>query len=357
MNKAINSIPAVTIGLDLGDRFSYYVVLNKAGKCVTEGRVATTQVALHALFSSYAKARVAIEVGTHSPWISRLLQPLVAEVFVANTREVRRISQSVSKSDRVDAETLARLARADPQLLSPIQHRSARTQSDLLIIRARDGLVRARSMLVNQTRGLAKSFGFRFPKCSAETFANKARKDLPVHMRASLGPILRTIADLTRRIREMDTKVETLAQKRYPHTQLLQQVSGVGPLTSLAYVLTIEDPRRFRKSRMVGPYVGLRPRRDQSGERDPQLGITKTGDSHLRRLLVQSSQYILGPFGPDTALRRWGLNLAARGGKKAKKRAVVAVARKLAVLLHRLWVTAEVYEPLRQSDKKKIKAA
>jgi len=112
-------------------------------------------------------------------------------------------------------------------------------------------------------------------------------------------------------------------------------------------VLTLEDPGRFRQSRAVGPYLGLCPRRDQSGGRDAQLRITKRGDAMLRRLLVSGAQYILGPFGPDTDLRRWGLRLAARGGKNAKKRAVVAVARKLATLLHRLWVSGATYQPLR----------
>jgi transposase len=143
--------------------------------------------------------------------------------------------------------------------------------------------------------------------------------------------------------------IEQLCQEHYPETHHLRQVSGVGPITALAYVLTLDDPDRFRKSREVAPALGLVPKRDQSGDRDPQLRITKTGDSYLRRLLVGSAQYILGPFGPDCDLRRWGLKLAQRGGKNAKKRAVVAVARKLAVLLHHLWVTGEVYDPFYHS--------
>jgi len=132
---------------------------------------------------------------------------------------------------------------------------------------------------------------------------------------------------------------------------LLKQVKGVGTQIALTYLLTIEDPHRFAKSRDVGCFLGLRPGRRDSGESQPQMHISKEGDPYLRTMLVQGAHYILGPFGADSDLRRWGLKLAARGGKNAKKRAVVAVARKLAVLLHRLWVTGEVYEPLHNSHK------
>jgi transposase len=164
--------------------------------------------------------------------------------------------------------------------------------------------------------------------------------------------VLETIASLTHKIRRYERHIEQLASERYPETCLLRQVSGVGPLTALSFVLTLEDPGRFRRSRSVGAYLGLRQRQSQSGEQDPELRITKAGDHDLRRLLIGSAHYLLGPFGPDTDLRRWGLALAARGKKNAKKRAVVAVARKLAVLLHRLWVTAEVYEPLRNHGRR-----
>jgi transposase len=158
---------------------------------------------------------------------------------------------------------------------------------------------------------------------------------------------VKTVADLSGQIRNYDKQIETMAEQRYPEVKILTQICGVGVLTALTYVLVLEDPHRFKKSRSVGAYLGLRPRLNQSGQSDRQLRITKAGDSLLRRLLVGSGQYILGPFGPDCDLRRWGLTLAARGGKNAKKRAVVAVARKLAVLLHRLWITGEAYEAFR----------
>jgi transposase len=157
---------------------------------------------------------------------------------------------------------------------------------------------------------------------------------------------LEQIGSLTQRIRDYERRLETICQERYPETELLRQVEGIGPLTALTFVLTLEDPYRFEKSRCVGAYLGLVPASDQSGDRDPQKRITKEGDEMLRRLLVGSAHYITGPFGSDSDLRRHGEKIASRGGKNAKKRAAVAVARKLAVLLHRLWVSGEVYDPL-----------
>jgi transposase len=257
------------------------------------------------------------------------------------------IHKNQRKNDKVDARTLARLVRADPELLYPIHHRGIEARESLVLLRARDSLVCARTKLINAVRGLVKSMGGRIRDCSAEAFDRVAAEELPKGIRKTLEPLLEQIGSMTRQIRRYDKDVSRAAEKDYPETELLKQVGGVGDLTSLAYVLTIEDPKRFRKSRDVGAYVGLVPKQDDSGDTQKQLRITKTGDKMMRRLLVGSAHYILGPFGEDCDLRHFGLKLAARGGKNAKKRAVVAVARKLAVLLHRLWVTAEVYEPLR----------
>jgi transposase len=235
-------------------------------------------------------------------------------------------------------------------LLSPIHHRSPEAQADLAVLRSRDAIVRSRTLLINHARSIVKSSGARLPSCSADSFAHKVPPDIPETLHPALLPILETIASLTQQIREYDRRIEQLCQDQYPETKLLRKISGVGPLTALGYILTLENPDRFHRSRDVGPAIGLVPRRDQSGDQDPQLRITKTGDAYLRRLLVGSAQYILGPFGPDCDLRRWGLKLTERGGKNAnraaeRKRAVVGVARKLAILLHHLWKTGEVYDP------------
>jgi transposase len=268
---------------------------------------------------------------------------------VANARQVQLISASSRKADGVDAEMLARLARVDPQLLRPIRHRSEEAQKHLTVIRIRAALVEARTGLVNSARGLAKALGERLPSCDTDQMDVDTAAALPAEVSRLLRPLLEEVESLTDKIKQLDEEIEQIARTEYPETQLLRQINGVGVLIALTFVLTVEDRERFAKSRDVGCYVGLRPKRSASGERDPQLGISKEGDIYLRKLLVQGAHCILSRRGPDSDLKRWGLKLAERGGKNAKKRAVVAVARKLAILLHRLWVTAEVYEPLRNS--------
>ena len=349
MNDATTSEAKMTIGLDLGDRHIQMCVLSADGEVIEESRLVCRPAALHARFLAASPTRVVIEAGTHSPWVSRLLAEIGHEVIVANPRKLRLIYENDSKSDRVDAEYLARVGRLDPALLSPLAHREASTQADLAVIRSRDALVKMRAGLVNHVRGSVKAAGGRISKCSTDTFPKTAADKLPAKLAPALAPVLDTIAHLTEQIRAYDRQIERLCEEKYPETKALVQLKGVGELTALAYVLTIEDPARFPKARSVGSYLGLRPRQAQSGAADPQLRITKAGDDMLRRLLVGSAHYILGPFGPDTDLRRWGLSIAAGGSKAAKKRAVVAVARKLSVLLLRLWVTGEVYEPLRNA--------
>jgi len=347
----------LTIGLDLGDRSSAYCVLNEAGEIIFERKLATTPEAMKQVFASLPRCRLAMETGTHSPWVSRLLTALGHEVIVGHAQKVRLITKSRRKDDRLDARTLARLARIDPELLSPVKHRSAQAQLHLTEIRGRAVLVSARTALVNAARGLVKSYGERLRKCGTQQFSRETTKGLSTGLREALDPLLQEIESLNDRIKEYDRRIEKMAKQTYPETALLKQVKGVGDIIATAYVLTIEDAHRFRKSRDAGCFVGLQPGRRNSGESEPQMRISKEGDEYLRTLLVQGAHYILGPFGEDSDLRRWGLKLSARGGKNAKKRAVVAVARKLAVLLHRLWVSGEVYEPLRNSQKPMSAAA
>jgi transposase len=339
----------LTVGVDLGDRWSSFCILGLDGEKLTEGELRTTQEDFAEFFQSMAAARVVMEVGTHSAWVRDVVASCGHEVLVANPRQMEGPKRRKRKNDRIDAHKLARVGRMDPQSLFAIEHRSVEVRQDLMAVRARDAVVAVRKDLINTTRGLVKSMGARLPKCSTRSFAKKVEGALPAEVREVLLPLLRLVEKLSSGIQEYDERIEKLASEKYAHTELLRQVKGVGALTSLAYVLTLEDPQRFVKSRDVGPYLGLVPKQEDSGDRQPQLRITKMGDMMLRRLLVGSAHYILGPFGPDTDLRRYGLRLSERGGKNAKKRAVVAVARKLAVLLHRLWVGGEVYEPLRQA--------
>jgi transposase len=316
-----------------------------------EGRLRTSPETFKRRFASEWPMRIAIEAGTHSPWVSRVLEECGHEVLVANPRKLRLIYANKRKTDEIDAENLARLARVDPRLLYPLKHRGEDSQAHLAIIRSRQALVDCRTQLVNHVRGAVKSFGARLPKCSARSFHKRASEHIPEALRPALGPILEVIASLTERIRDYERELETISKEHYPETELLRQVEGVGTLTALTFVLTVEDPYRFERSRSVGAYLGLVPASDRSGDRDPQKRISKEGDQMLRKLLVGSAHYILGPFGHDSDLKRHGEKIASRGGKNAKKRAVVAVARKLAVLLHSLWASAEVYEPLRNAHR------
>ena len=351
--------PMTTAGLDLGDKYSYLCLIDsQSGEVIEEGRLRTSPEAFRRRFASERPPmRIAIEAGTHSPWASRVLEECGHEVLVANARKLRLIYANKRKTDEIDAENLARLARVDPKLLYPLKHRGEDSQAHMAIIRSRQALVDCRTQLVNHVRGAIKSFGHRLPKCPARSFHNKAAEHIPEALRPALGPILEQIGSLTQRIGEYDRKLETISKESYPETDLLRQVEGIGPLTALTFVLTLEDPYRFEKSRSVGAYLGLVPAADQSGNRDPQKRISKEGDEMLRKLLVGSAHYILGPFGSDSDLRRHGQKIASRGGKNAKKRAVVAVARKLAVLLHSLWVSGEIYEPLRNTHRSRVRAA
>jgi transposase len=337
----------MTAGMDLGDNYSHLCLIDtESGQLIEGSRLRTTPEAMRRRFDSERPLHVAIEVGTHSPWVSRLLTECGHEVLIANPRKTRLIYGERRKTDKLDAEKLARLARADPELLYPVEHRGCDSQAHLAVIHSREALVRSRTQMINHVRGTVKSFGYRLPKCSTPSFHKKVPGHLPSELGEVLGPIVESVGSLTEKIKDYDRRIEELAAQRYPETELLRQVSGVGSLTALTFVLTLEDPQRFAESRSVGAYLGLAPGTDQSGEQDPQKRISGEGDEMLRRLLVSSAHYILGPFAPDSDLRRHGEKIAERGGKNAKKRAVVAVARKLSVLLHRLWVSGEVYEPL-----------
>ena len=340
-----------TVGMDLGDRNHMICMLNAEGDVLQQTSIACTLKGVRKFFERLDPCLVAIEAGTHSAWVSRLLEELGHEVLVGNPRKLRAIWDSDEKDDVRDAELLARIARLDRKLLHPIHHRGKRAQCALAVIKARDMLVKARSALILHVRGSAKALGERIRPCGAETFHKRLKQEMPEDLRPALEPILKSIEELTGRIRHYNTLIEQMGVEKYPETKTLRAIAGVGPLTALAFVLTLEESARFEKSRDVGPYLGLTPKRDQSGQTDKQLAITKAGDALLRRLLVGCAQYILGAFGPDCDLRRFGLKLAARGGKNAKRRAVVAVARKLAVLLHRLWKSGATYAPFYQQNR------
>ena len=341
IRKSERRLPEETIGIDLGDKMSHYAILSGEGTLVEEGTFRNQPESIRLHFSG-KPARIALEAGSQSAWISRELEQLGHEVIVANARQLKWITAGDNKHDRIDAQKLARLARVGKDLLAPIEHRSAEQQADLSVIRSRDALVRARTLLVNAARGIAKGVGHRLPRTITLTFGKRAIKALPEPLRPVLEPLLAQIDNLSEGIAEYVGRIDAIAARR-PEVKPLTSVPGVGTLTALTFTLTIGRASRFQRSRDVGSYLGLRPRRQQSGARDPELGISRAGDSYLRKLLVQCAHHILGRFGPDTALRQWGL--AKAGGSGATKRAIVAVARKLAVLLHSLWASGENFKP------------
>lgn len=335
---------AAFVGCDIGDKFTELCVVDRTGAVIEARRVRTTKPALVHAIQKHRLARVVIEAGTHSRWVEEALAAAGHEVVVANPRQIQLIWKSKKKTDRSDANLLARLGRVDVALLAPVHQRSRAAQMDLAVLRSRDVLVAVRTRLINHVRGLLKQFGLRVPSCSTDTFARHAAETVPAELEPALTPVLETLQEVTRKIKQHDEEVERLFQAN-PTAQRLAEINAIGPITSLAYTLTVEDPKKFKKSRVVGSFIGLTPAKDQSGESDPQKHISKAGNGYLRRLLVQCAHRLIGPFGGDCDLRRWGLALCARGGSAARKRAIVAVARKLAVLMHRLWITGQSYDP------------
>jgi len=338
----------ITIGMDLGDQNHFVAVLDKNGDELEMKSICNTEQSLKKFFSRYDHPTVAIEAGTHSPWISRLLKEIGCTVYVGNPRKLRIIWDSYDKSDQRDAKILAMVCRVEPRLLWPIKHRDRQAYADLGVIKARDTLVKNRVRLITHIRSVTKTCGYRIPKCGTCCFSKKAPDYIPKELKGSFDPLILTIDLLTKKIKELNRQIRKLC-KKYPETDKLLQVPGVGPVTALAFVLTIEDPHRFTKSRQLGAYLGLTPKRDQSGKCDKQLRISKAGNPYLRSLLVSCGHYIIGPFGPESDLRQYGISIITRGGKNAKKRAAVAIARKIAVLLHQLWVSEKSYDPFYKS--------
>ena len=337
--------PVQTLGIDLGDRKSSCCLVSASGEVLQECIVRTTRESLSSLFASKQPCRVVLEACGHVHWVSRLASDAGHEVIVANPRELRLISQGGRKNDRNDARTLARLGRLDVELLRPIKLRGEDCRASRSVLHGRDLLVRTRAKLVNFVRGQVKSFGGRVPSCSTPAFTRKAVGHVPEAIQAAVTPVLELLEQLERKIRGFDREVERLCEDRHPETAVLRQVSGVGPILALAYVATIEDPARFTSSRTVGNYVGLAPGQYASGAKTPQLRISKMGDRFLRRLLVNAAAYMLGPFGQDSDLRRYGGRIARGGSQRDKARARIAVARKLACVLHHLWRTGSVWNP------------
>ena len=347
-----NSITEEYIGVDLGDKKHHFCITDKQGNIVSEGQLANTKAELTKFAERHPQATLAMETGTHSPWISRLWINLGLQVIVANARELPMISKNMRKTDKNDARILARLVRVDPELLSPVKHGTEQMQKDQMVIKLRDSLVRRRADIVVTIRGVLKSLGYRLPSGSTNSFPKKIKVFMEEHpdFKIVLEPALATLEVCNTQIAQYDEQISE-AVESHSQAKAFQQIPGVGPITALMFYLYIQDGNRFKDPRDVGAYLGLVPRRDQSGKIDKELPITKAGNKMLRRLLVQCSQFIMGSFGPDCALRDWGMKLVARGGRAAKKKAIIAVARKLATMMMAMWQKGEAYKayPMEQN--------
>jgi transposase len=223
----------MVVGLDLGDRYSHFCILDRKGEVVEEGRIATSKQAFRRKFEGAEAMLVVFEVGTHSAWVDRVLRELGHETIVANAGKVALIYKNERKHDRKDARSLAELGQFKPKLLHPIQHRSEDTQVARGVVRSRDALVRSRTLLINHVRGVVKTSGGRLLSCSTESFPRKVAPHIPEELQEGLAPVLDLIESLNRQIRIYDRRIERIASEQYPETEVLRQVPGVGPLTAL----------------------------------------------------------------------------------------------------------------------------
>ena len=334
-------------GIDLHAEYSQICVLDEDGEVMETSRVRTSRKALERFFKR-GRMRVVMEAGGSSPWVSRLLDSLDHEVVVCSPRRVRLIAESKLKNDKVDAEVLARLVRLDPEFLQPIQHRSEEAQLLRANLKVRSAMVEARTKWINTVRGLLRGFGYKVSGKAPQTFVDRVDKmELPSELRSVIEPLLEQLDLLSGEIVRRNEHLEEMV-KELPEVEHLRQIPGVGPVVATYFVLTIDDPNRFRHSRDVASFFGLRPSMRESASVSHFGRITKEGDPEMRRLLVQAAHACLLTKA-DSELKTWALALAER---KGKGKAVVALARKLAVLMHHLWVTGEVYQatPNKEAD-------
>lgn len=342
------------IGMDLSDRSAEFCGAERStGSRWKRGKVQLTPRGLKKAFGGLAPSWFVIEIGTHARWVKSELEGMGHEVTVSDARKLRFIYSGHRKSDRLDAEALLDVALLRKNLLHPIELRGDDVHRDLIPLRLRDALVRARTLQINAVRGTLKAIGLGVVCQDTQAFVRKAREQLPLEALELVEPMLDSIERASEGIASYDGRLKELSETKYRETRVLRQIHGVGPVTALAFVLTLGAPERFHKSRDVGAYLGLVPGLRQSGLMATAQGISKAGNPLLRRLLVQCAHTVLRRDAPDTDLKRHGQAIASRNGKAdkgAKRRAVVAVARKLSVLLFALWRTGEVYEPLRNAQ-------
>lgn len=338
------------IGLDLGDKHINFAEITGDGE-VVEGRVPTSRAALRRWFGQRSPCRFALEVGSQSRWVAEELNAQGHEVLVLDPRRLKLITGTLYKNDRRDATRLATAARQWAELLPIVPPRKLAEQYALTLVRARAAAVESRTKVINTIRGLLKPYGERISKEGrSPAFVAMARAELPGELLSLIEPLLRALDQLNAVVADYDKQVDQKSAEQFPEVEHLRTIYGVGPVTSLYFVALVGDPHRFSDSRSIGPYFGLVRRQDDSGDRVSELGITKAGDPLMRALLTNCAAHILGPFGKDSDLRRWGLAKLGGNSRRERNRTRVALARKLAVLMLSMWKSGEGYEPFHHSQ-------
>ncbi len=335
----------ITIGMDLGNRKHTVCALDQTGNVLWRKDVANTPEALKPFFEENAGATVAMETGLCCRWVSALAKSCGCDALVGNARKLAAIWQSKQKNDENDALLIAELARASRRLFHPVELRDDERHEMVQLIELREVAVSQRTQAVNSVRGLCKAHGVFIPKCDASCFHKVAAGAIPDGMAWKFKPMLRHLKEVAATIKRYDAMLEEYAQKHFKEeVELLRTVPGVGPITSCAFVALIADPGRFGSARDAGAYFGLTPGQDKSGDKDAPKHITKTGSALMRHLLVTAANHILRASSPDTALKRHGERICARGGKVARRKAKTAVARKLAVVMLAMLKSGKAYD-------------
>ena len=325
------------VGLDVSLKQTAVCVVDQTGKVMREGMVASDPDAIAEFVAKHAPhaARIGLETGATSTWLWTELKKKELPVICIDARHAKAaLKMQINKSDRNDAVGIARIMQCGWYKEVRVKDLDSHAIKALLVSRAL--LVRMKRDLENQIRGLLKNLGLIIGRAKMTTFLARATEliaDRPALV-AAVEPLLKVRAVLERQIDNLDRKVMAMA-RREPDVRRLMTVPGVGPITALCYFATIDDPSRFKQSRNVGAYLGLTTRRYASGEIDRTGRISKCGDAMLRSYLYEAANVLLTRVAKWSALKAWGMRVAKRSSLAKAK---VAVARKLAVILHRMWV-------------------
>ena len=347
----------------MSDRTTKICVMTKAEggerRIVVETTCATTKAGFEEALSKFDRSwPVVFETGTHCRWMDRLFKEMGFKTIVGNPGKIPSITKSNTKNDRNDARELARLAIADPAMLHPVFLRDEVYQQMLRFHHARNVLLSQRTQTINQIRGFAKSMGYRIECSSTEKFHELSKADWPRELEECAWPLMGVLKTVNLKIKAYDRLIERLAERPEfkPMVERVRVVYGVGVIGSTVFVAAIGGrPDRFDHTRDIGAYLGMIPKQDQSGDIDKQCHVTKAGSPFMRRLLVESAQMILHAESIDTDLKAKGLRMCLRGAKIAKRKAVTAVARSLAVLMVAMLKKPDaLYVPLSERAEKEL---